>query len=148
MCSVQRPLDTKSQLRIALEAEAIVNVISLVEAGEIELVFSEAHTFETERNPHPIRKQYAVELAAKATRHMQADDAVSSRTDELTREGIKPLDALHLASAIEADVHYFCTCDDRLYRKAKRSDTRSTKVVTPLELIEELEDGDPDASTQ
>lgn len=148
MCSVQRPLDTKTQLRVVLEAEAVVGVISLAEAGEVDLVFSEAHTFEIERNPHPTRKQYALEVAAKALRHLRADAYVENRAESLIYAEIKSLDALHLASAIEADADYFCTCDDRLYRKAKQLDTRSTKVVTPLELIEELENGDPDASAE
>ncbi|NCR73622.1 MAG: nucleic acid-binding protein, partial [Microcystis aeruginosa LG13-12] len=29
MCSLQRPLDTKTQIRVAVEAEAILNVIAL-----------------------------------------------------------------------------------------------------------------------
>lgn len=148
MCSVQRPLDTKSQLRVVLEAEAVVGVISLAEAGEVSLVFSEAHDFETKRNPHPTRKQYALEVAGRAARYLQADEAGESRANDMISAGIKSLDALHLALAVEAGVDYFCTCDDRLYRKAKRANTRSTKVVTPLELIEELENGDPDASTE
>jgi hypothetical protein len=36
MCSLQRPLDTKTQIRVAVEAEAILNVIALWEAGQFE----------------------------------------------------------------------------------------------------------------
>lgn len=45
------------------------------------------------------------------------------------------LDALDLASAVEAGVEYFCTTDDRLLRKGKVADTKSTSVVSPLELV-------------
>ncbi len=48
------------------------------------------------------------------------------------------MDALHLASAIMTEADYFCTCDDRLLRKAKSFDTISTSVVSPTELIMEL----------
>jgi len=48
------------------------------------------------------------------------------------------LDALHLASAEEAEADYFCTCDDRFLKRAKTFNDLRTKVVTPLELIEEL----------
>ncbi len=72
MCSIQRPLDTKSQLRIVLEANAILGVISLCEAGVVDLIVSDAHTFETSRNPHPTRKQHAIEVAAKATEYVSA----------------------------------------------------------------------------
>ncbi len=49
------------------------------------------------------------------------------------------MDALHLASAIIAEADYFCTCDDRLLRKATSFDTISTSVVSPTELIMELQ---------
>ncbi len=139
MCSIQRPLDTKLQLRIVLEADAILGVISLCEAGVVDLIVSDAHTFETSRNPHPTRKQHAIEVTAKATEYVSATEAVKNRAAALNAKGIKPLDALHLASAIEVGAAYFCTCDDRFYRKAKRIDTGKTAVVTPLELITELE---------
>jgi predicted nucleic acid-binding protein len=50
-----------------------------------------------------------------------------------------PLDALHLASAEAAQVDYFCTCDDRLLKKAKTVHDLKTVVVSPIELAEELE---------
>ena len=52
--------------------------------------------------------------------------------------GIKPLDALHLASAIEAQADYFCTCDDRFLRRAKTAITHPAKVVLPLEPVTEI----------
>ena len=54
-CSLQRPLDSKTQTRIALEAEAVLGVLSLCEAGEIDLVSSDVLLFETRRNPHTTR---------------------------------------------------------------------------------------------
>ena len=42
MCSIQRPLDTKTQPRIAVEAEAILGVLMLCEAGQVELMTSDA----------------------------------------------------------------------------------------------------------
>lgn len=88
MCSIQRPLDTMRQTRIQLEAEAILGVIALCEAGKVQLVSS---------------------------------------------------DALHLAVAEAAQADYFCTCDDRLLRKAKQIADLKVKTLSPLELIEELE---------
>ena len=136
MCSIQRPFDTKTQLRIAIEAEAMVGIIALCESGQIDLIASDALGFETERNPYPIRKRHALEVLAKAALFVQTDRHVEERARVLHALGIKPLDALHLASAVEAQADYFCTCDDRLLRRARRADTLQTKVVSPLELIE------------
>jgi len=52
--------------------------------------------------------------------------------------GIKPLDALHLASAEAAGVDYLCTCDDRFLKKAKQMSDLSIKIISPVALIEEL----------
>ncbi|MBW4470048.1 MAG: PIN domain-containing protein [Stenomitos rutilans HA7619-LM2] len=60
------------------------------------------------------------------------------RAQAFVELGIKPLDALHLASAIAAQADYFCTCDDRFLRRAKLAETQPTKVVSTLELIAEL----------
>ncbi len=57
-CSIQRPLDSKSQLRIALEAEAVLGIMSLVEANKVNLISSEILLFEINRNSNQIRKEY------------------------------------------------------------------------------------------
>ena len=138
MCSIQRPLDTKSQPRIAVEAEAILGVLTLCEAGQVELMTSDALVFEVERNPHPVRKEYALKVLAKATIFIPTDSQIEERARALQAEGLKPIDALHLASAVIAKAEYFCTCDDRFLKRAKAVDTGQTKVVSPLELITEV----------
>ncbi len=138
MCSIQRPLDTKTQPRIAVEAEAILGILALCEAGHVELVTSDTLVFEVERNPHPVRKKYALEVLAKAKVFIHTDSSIEARARALQAEGIKPLDALHLASAVEAKAEYFCTCDGRFLRRAKVVDTGQTKAVSPLELIAEV----------
>ncbi|HLA87123.1 MAG TPA: hypothetical protein VJL10_03815 [Anaerolineales bacterium] len=40
-CSIQRPLDSKTQLRITLEAEAILGILSFVETNKADLISSE-----------------------------------------------------------------------------------------------------------
>lgn len=138
VCSLQRPLDTKSHMRIVLEAEAILGIVSACEAGDIELVSSEALLFEVHRNPNLTRRDYVLEVLSKADEFIEVDERVEKRAKEFNTIGIKPLDALHLALAEKARVDYFCTCDDRFMKKAK-SITVKTKVVSPLELIKELE---------
>ena len=138
MCSIQRPLDSKTQPRIAVEAEAILAILALCEAGQVELMSSDTLLFELGRNPHPVRKEYALRALAKAAVFVSTDDEVVERTRTFQAEGMKPLDALHLASAVIAKADYFCTCDDRFLKRAKEADTGQTKVVSPLELITEV----------
>ena len=138
LCSIQRPLDDQSQLRVRLEAEAILAFISACEAGQAEMLSSDALQYEAGRNPNPVRRAHALGALGKATRMLRSSAQVESRARKLERAGLKPLDALHLAFAIEAGADYFCTCDDRLLRRARNIQTGPPKVVSPLELIGEI----------
>jgi hypothetical protein len=37
MCSIHRPLDDKSQVRILVESEAVLSIVALCESGRAEL---------------------------------------------------------------------------------------------------------------
>lgn len=138
MCSIQRPLDTKSQVRIAVEAEAILGVLALCEFGQLDLVSSDALVFEAERNPHPARKRYSFAILAQAKLFVHTDEKVEERVRFLHSQGLKPLDALHLASAEAAQADFLCTCDDRFLKRARALGIPPTQAVSPLELIAEV----------
>jgi predicted nucleic acid-binding protein len=137
-CSLQRPLDARTSPRIHLEAEAILDVFALCETGQVTLIGSEVLQFETERIQDSLRRALAYEALARANGYVDTTDAVIRRAQHFQEAGMRPLDALHLASAIEAKVDYFCTSDEKLLRRGKALSTESTKVVSPLELIMEL----------
>ena len=138
-CSIHRPLDSKNQIRILLEADAVLGIISLCDAGQIDLVSSEALLYEARRNPNPVRKQHALAVLEKANTVIYIDDIIEQRARLFVEVGIKPLDALHLASAEAAEVEYLCTCDDGFLKKARQQSDLSVKVVSPVTLIEELD---------
>jgi predicted nucleic acid-binding protein len=137
-CAIQRPWDTYSHTRIVLEAEAVLGVLALCAAGKVELVSSEALEYETEQNPWPVRQEHAKAVLAQARMRATIDEAVETRARILIELGVKPLDALHLALAEASHVDYFCTCDDRLLRKAQQLQGLQVKVVSPVDLIKEL----------
>lgn len=139
VCAIQRPLDTPDQIRVVLEAEAVLGIISLCETGQIEVVSSDALLYEVERNPMPVRKEHARAVLSRAKSHVELSGAVENRAEQLVGSGIAPLDALHLAFAEAGGAEYFCTCDDRLLRKAKQVADLRVKVVSPLDLVQEIE---------
>lgn len=139
MCCLQRPMDDQTHIRIHMESEAILGVLAWCEAGKAELLDSVALAYEVHHNPHPARKAFVQEAPLKSEQTVQASDSVEQLARIYCNHGIKVLDALHLACAVEAQAHYFCTCDDRFYRRAKQLDTKQTLVVSPLELIEVIE---------
>ena len=138
-CSLQRPLDSRAQTRIILEADAVLGILALSEAGTIELISSDALLYETSRTPNVTRQEYAYETLSKATVFVELEEQVEMRARELNAAGIEPLDAQHLASAEAARADLFCTCDDRLLKKARSIPRLQTRVVSPLEAIEEIE---------
>jgi predicted nucleic acid-binding protein len=139
MCSLQRPLDDQTQLRVLVEAQAVLGVLSLCESGQIELIASDALVFESEANPDAVRRDFAVQALAKAHHFVTTTAQIKAVAQTFIAAGLTPLDALHLASAMAVPADYFCTCDDRLLKKARLLDTASTKVVSPLELVSELQ---------
>lgn len=138
-CGLQRPYDDQSQVRIQLEAQAILAVITLFEQQKIELISSETLYFEAEQNPHLHRRRYVLRLLDRISHYYETTDVIVHRANQYESSGLQSFDALHLATSVEAKANYFCSCDDRLLKRAKQLDTGSTRVVSPLELIEVLE---------
>jgi hypothetical protein len=102
MCSLQRPLDDKAQLRVFVEAQAVLGVLAFCELGNADLIASDALVFETDANPDAVRRDFAVQAITKATQFVKTNDQIKARAQTFIDAGIKPLDALHLASAVEA----------------------------------------------
>lgn len=134
-CSLQRPLDDQRQIRIATETEAILGVLSLWETGKIDLIGSDALLYEASKITNAERASYMRELLGKLETTIELNETIKSKALFFEAKSIKSLDALHLAFAEEAKADYFCTCDDKLLKKAKRLPDLSIKAVSPLELI-------------
>nr|VFJ44676.1 MAG: Predicted nucleic acid-binding protein, contains PIN domain [Candidatus Kentron sp. FM]VFJ50381.1 MAG: Predicted nucleic acid-binding protein, contains PIN domain [Candidatus Kentron sp. FM]VFK08675.1 MAG: Predicted nucleic acid-binding protein, contains PIN domain [Candidatus Kentron sp. FM] len=139
-CSIQRPLDDRSQPRINLEAEAIVTVPDLIESGDIDLLSSELLEFEIRQTPDTIRGIRAREILSVAGMSAEVSEAVRTRARELMSSvGVMAMDALHVAVAMEYHATYFCTCDDKLLKKLKAlNKTLPPYFVSPLELAAEV----------
>jgi predicted nucleic acid-binding protein len=134
-CSLQWPLDDRTQPRVNLEAEAVLTLLHLIEGGDLELISSEALEFEVDRTPDPQRRAAGKDILKLAIQTLRLGEEVEALAEALIEDGIKPLDALHLAFASRAGVEYFCTSDDKLRKKAQRLKSLKTTVVTPLELV-------------
>ncbi len=138
-CSLQRPFDDKSQIRISLEAEAILSIIALCESDQLELLSSEVLVFETSRISNVVRRENVFEILTLAKKVLMVNDEIENHASDLVSNGIMPIDALHLAAASQGSADYFCTSDDILLKKAKKIEGLNTSIVSPLELIEEIE---------
>ncbi len=138
-CCIQRPLDDRTQLRIAVEGEIILNILSLIEAGQIRLLSSEISLYEAEKISNTFRREFTLKVLDERSKFIPLNDAIEERSRIFTEFGIKPIDALHLASAEVLKADFFCTCDDKFLKKAKRIDDLGIKTVSILELLQEME---------
>jgi len=138
-CSIQRPFDDQSQLRVALEAEAVLQVIQLAEQDRVELLASEMLLVEIEQNPNPRRRRFAMEVLGLASDFVEVDSEIEARARIYNKTGIEPADALHLTSAVKAGTDVLCTTDDQFLRRSREVDTGSTRVLPPIELINHIE---------
>lgn len=140
LCAIQRPLDTPNQIRIVLESEAVLGIISLCDAaGRVELLTSEALLYEGDQGTLSVRKEHTLAVLGKAKGVVKITEKEKYRAANLMVFGIKPLDALHLALAESGNADYFCTCDDKLLRNAKKVKDLRVKVVNPVDLVQEIE---------
>ncbi len=139
LCAIQRPLDTPNQVRVVLEAEAVLGLIAYCDSGQVEIVSSEALLYEGEQGSVSVRKEHMLAVLAKANEFIEVTDKDKIRAAKFLKFGIKPLDALHLALAESARAAYFCTCDDRLLRNAKKIKDLAVRVINPVDLIQEIE---------
>jgi predicted nucleic acid-binding protein len=127
-----------SQPKINMEAEAILTILGMIEAGFAILVSSEALDFEVSRIPDSFRKNRSQEILNLAKKKL----LISGRSKDIAQEfiaiGIKPLDALHLALAVENNIEFFCTSDDKFLKKIRNNSNVNIKVISPLELVLEV----------
>ena len=114
---LNRPFDDQCQPRIWLETLAFSLILSLVETGQAELIRSPIHDLENLRSPLAVRRDWVTRCLRLATTLVTLDAALHRRALALEAAGLKPLDALHLASAEAADASALLTGDDRLLRR-------------------------------
>jgi predicted nucleic acid-binding protein len=139
LCAIQRPLDTPNQVRIVLESDAVLGIIGFCDTGQVELLSSEALLYEGEQSSVPVRKEHTSAVLAKAKNVLNITEKEKSRAADIMTFGIKPLDALHIALAESGNADYFCTCDDKLLRNANKITDLAVKVVSPVDLVQEIE---------
>ena len=134
--ALNRPFDDQRLSRNRLEAEAVLAILERIEAGEIELISSAALAYENLMSPLIERREYVTTYLTLATTFVATDPALLQRAREFEAQGMRPLDALHLASAERGRAQSFVTCDDRILKRARQGKlgTRLT-IGTPVEFV-------------
>ncbi|TVQ14312.1 MAG: PIN domain-containing protein [Leptolyngbya sp. DLM2.Bin27] len=134
-----RPFDNQTQPRIFLETQAVIIILQMIEVGEVELVGSSVLDYENSRNPYPINQKAMERYLQLAEVRQEVNDAIRQRAEDLERNRLKALDALHVACAEASDSQYLITCDKRLINRCSEL---AIKVVNPVDFVLELSGDD------
>jgi len=95
--------------------------------------------YEINRAPNLQRQQHALNRLALSCHKILLDETIKQLARRIESNGVKPLDAAHLAMAEKAGVEYFCTCDNQFLKKAEKLDYLNIRVISPVQLLMEFE---------
>ena len=137
VCCFNRPFDDCRQDRIRLESEAVKAIVQRIERGLWEGVLSPVILFEVSKMSD---KDRAIEVGLMVTKMRATVDltnAIHKRARYLEELGFGGIDALHLACAESSKADVFLTTDDRLRKRAARSQQIiEIEVENPLRWFE------------
>lgn len=137
-CCLQRPLDNQMQARIRVETEAVLAILVSVQMGELNMLSSDALEYEINRIPDSQRKSETQSLLSLASKRLVISQSIEDMAENFEKQGISPMDAIHLAIASEYKADFFVTTDDSLLNKAKQIKL-SCNVVSILEFLQEID---------
>ena len=136
MCSYNRPFDIQTQMKIRLETEAKLHIQTNVREGIYTLCWSYILDYENEKNPYRVRRNMITPWKNFAVDYCPPSDSILSRGKKIMTLGVKQMDALHIACAIECKCDYLITTDNKLINKT----IMDIKVINPIDFIREMED--------
>jgi len=134
-----RPFDDQTQPKIFLESQAVVIILQMVETKIVDLVSSSVLEYENSRNPYPIKQEAMNRYLQMAGLRKEVNEAIRQRAEQLEHNGLKAVDALHIACAEAVSSDYFITCDKRLIN---RCSGLTLKVMNPVDFVLELDSDD------
>ena len=138
-CCYNRPFDEQTQLKVRLETITKLAVQLLMATRVVEYVWSKTLDYEISFNPFPKRRATIMWWKEWAAEYVETTEEIIRRGEEIERFGIKPKDALHLASAEKAHCDMFLTTDKGIFEKI--STLGRMKIVTPVKFITEEYNG-------
>ena len=132
-CCYNRPFDEQAQLRVVLETLAKLNIQQQMRDGILEYVWSSVLDFEISKSRFLDRSLQIMPWAKGAVINVQIDDSIRFRAKEFENNGLKAMDALHVACVEAAEYDWFFTTDRGILKKARN--LTSMRVANPVEFI-------------
>jgi len=138
ICCFNRPFDDQTQLLIRLQTEAKLSIQNAIRGGSLSLAWSAIMDLENAANPDSDRRAAIAWWKDLSDTDVDASAEIDARAEELGLRGLKPMDALHVASAIEAGASWLLTTDTALLKKMKGD--RRIRVADPIDFVRALKE--------
>ena len=138
-CCYNRPYDTQSQTRIALETQAKLTVQEAIRQDKYELVSSYMLDYENSENPYELRRTAIAKfIEDNASEYVSKDvkDKIEEIAKDIMDTGVKEKDAIHTACAIYSSCDYMLSTDIRLLKYK----TDKIKLMNPVDFVYEMEE--------
>lgn len=134
-CCYNRPFDEQSQLKVRLVTVTKLAVQLLMATGVVQYVWSKALDYEISFNPFKKRRDAINWWKTGAVEYVEINEELISRGEQIETMGIKPKDALHLASAEKANCDFFLTTDKGILKKVR--ELGGMRILNPVQFISE-----------
>jgi len=120
VCTLCRPFDGQTQIRVRLETEAVQLILSYIRLEDLTCMVSPVQRLEISAIADFTEREYLLALLQEIGTEVAAEHTkLRARAEALMAQGLGPADAAHLAFAEAADAD-FVTTDDRLVRQCQR----------------------------
>lgn len=129
-CCLNRPYDDQRQIRVHLEAEAVLSILAAIRSGRWNGIDSTALRYEIAQMPDLIQRQRVEQSLQIMQQEILITPIETMRGQYLETIGFHPFDALHFCCAESASADIFLTTDDRLQKRATR---RVKELRVPVE---------------
>lgn len=135
-CVFNRPFDDQSNINVLLEAEAKLKIQENIRLGIYELAWSYIMDYENEKNPFQERREQIRHWKEYAKTDIEASEELIQLAQSLVQQGLKQIDALHIACAITGGANYFITTDKGILKKSVIIQTIA--ITDPINFIREV----------
>ena len=139
-CCFNRPYDNQSYLTISIEAQAKLQIQSLIKAKKLTLASSFILEYENSCNPYPDRKvaiQRFLDENVQDYVGRYLSDQVVLKAEKVMATGVKMKDACHIVCAEMMNCDYLLSTDKRMLKY--KSD--SIELLNPIEFIDLVSGG-------
>ena len=139
-CCYNRPYDDQSHLTISIEAQAKMQIQSLVKAQKLQLASSFILDYENSCNPYTDRKSAITKfLNDNVFDYVGSDksDVIAINAKKIMTTGVKMKDACHIACAELMNCDYLLSTDKRMLKYK----SNSIKLINPIEFLNLISGG-------